>query len=297
MAYTKTTWANGDSATATKLNNLETQYDQAIASFNREMFTTGFVVTGLTPSGTVGTTTVNIASGTGVIVQSDSSTKRIAMTATTKTTSALSTTYYLYLQPDGTYYWSTTNSPAANSIAIATVTTNGSGQISAVTDARNLAPILLPNLAGTLGLPTIGQIGTQAASGSFGAPVIAGVAVRQHISATGTTSILIFDADETGLYRVSLYFLPRGVGAPVVTATYAYSDPDTGSGYFQYFAGLNSAGSALLVLNAASCTAGVSIQPFPVMVPCMSGSSISINYTRSGSSPNDYVSAIVERLA
>lgn len=137
MPYNKTTWVQGVTpANATNMNNLETQYDQATKSFPAGFFT-AFVVLGLiaTKDGTIANL-LDVTSGTAWLTQSDGTLHQQQIAAFTETTAALNATYYLYVQPDGTIYWSTTNAPATNSLAIAQVTTDASGNILAVTDER-----------------------------------------------------------------------------------------------------------------------------------------------------------------
>jgi hypothetical protein len=153
MPYTATAWTNGVTPlNQTNLNNLETQYTEAVLSHNPDLFTSGFFLSGFAATGTVGTTTVNVAAGTAYLLQADGTTRQRKQNATTQTTSTPSTTYHLYLQPDNTFYWSTSNSPATNSLAIANVTTNVSGQIATITDLRPTAMILLAGGIGTLEL-------------------------------------------------------------------------------------------------------------------------------------------------
>jgi hypothetical protein len=157
--YTATSWTAGVTAlNQTNMNHLETQTSVAMHGFNPDEIGAGFVYSGCAVTGTVGTTTVNIASGVVYTVMTDGTVGRITVGATTQTTSALSSTYHLYVQPDGTFYWSTSNTPAANSINLANVATNGSGQISSITDNRSFSFSLYSGAAGRVTLPTIGTL-------------------------------------------------------------------------------------------------------------------------------------------
>lgn len=105
------------------------------------VYTTALSLTRVTAhytNGTTATTQVDIASGSAYLVVSDGTLARCTVTGTTETTATISSTYNLYLQPDGTFYWNTLNTPAANSLYIATVTTDGSGNAVKVTDKRTL---------------------------------------------------------------------------------------------------------------------------------------------------------------
>lgn len=102
--------------------------------------TTGFVKSstdfaatknGVTPTQldvTAGVAWLALAGGAGL--------RRFAQAATTFTTVAPSTTYYLDAQPDGTFSWGTTHSTQAGYLALCEVTNDGAGQILAVTDRR-----------------------------------------------------------------------------------------------------------------------------------------------------------------
>jgi hypothetical protein len=137
------------------MNNLETQYTEAVNSFEPELFT-AFVFSGAVPTkdGSIANQ-LDVPAYVAFLKQSDNTLRRRSTTTTTMTTATPSTTYYLYLQPNGNLYWATTNSPATNSLAICTVTTDGSGNISVVTDARTTATTLLSGMAGRATLPTL----------------------------------------------------------------------------------------------------------------------------------------------
>lgn len=153
--YSPTSWVNGTTAlNATHMANLETEAGVALASFNPDLFTP-FVESGITCiKDGVTANQLDIASGEAYVKMTDGTLARIDVVSdNTHTTVTPSTTYHLYLQPDGTWYWSTSNSPQANSLAICNVATDGSGNISTVTDLRTLNTTLLPNMAGDPILP------------------------------------------------------------------------------------------------------------------------------------------------
>ena len=66
-----------------------------------------------------------------------------------------STTYFLDYNPDGTTSWGTAHSAVANYVPICSVTTDGSGNINVVTDARPLNIQLFPSASGPLLIPTL----------------------------------------------------------------------------------------------------------------------------------------------
>ena len=155
MPFTPINVVNGSTpANATWGNLVQTQYTEATLSYGPDTFAAGFVLSGLAASKDgVTATLLDVTAGTAYLLQSDGTTRQRKATASTQTTSVINTTYYLYLQPDGTWYWSTTNAPAANSLFIAQVTTDGSGNIATVTDKRTRttgilgAGVLAPNVA------------------------------------------------------------------------------------------------------------------------------------------------------
>lgn len=122
-------------------------------------FLTGFVLTGLvsTKDG-VTANQLDVTSGIAFLVQSDSSLGRIAPLASRQLTSAINSTYFLDLNPDGSFSFATSHSTVSNHLTLATVTTDGSGNIATVTDARQLNSTMLPAMAGLLTLPKLGNV-------------------------------------------------------------------------------------------------------------------------------------------
>jgi hypothetical protein len=362
MPYTPTGWVDGTTlGNQTRMNNLETQYQESVNSFEQDLFTP-FVCFGLTcaKDGSIANQ-LDIASGVAFLLQTDGTLRRRAISSTTKTTLTPSTTYYLYIQPDGTLYWSTTNSPAANSLAICHVTTDTSHNISAVTDARIRYTTLLPiadqgldfQVIGWIqaqsptqtGVPASGlvamdaassagvaqgiffrtwngstgfdplsigsawvgpatamndngaftQVAAQPAVGSFGVPVIVAQALDVHVTATTSQQILLYTAPANGLYRASAWFhFGNGSTPHNVTLTISYFDPHSGSGVYNF----------VTAENPPRATSAISIASSPFSIPIMpvtfwaqGGQSIGVTYTDNGGTPNDYVTAIVERLA
>lgn len=86
------------------------------------------------------------------ILQVDGSYRHVGVTGTTYTTSSLSTTYFLDLQPDGTMSWGVAHSLQAGYLPLASVTTNGSGNVLVVTDVRVLSAGISAN---NIGLGTV----------------------------------------------------------------------------------------------------------------------------------------------
>ena len=132
--------------TSGNVNYDETQAAIALHSFNPYLISSGYVHSGATctKDGTVASQ-LDIASGEAWLIQSDGTLALcdIAADNTHTTTGNPSTTMYLYLQPDGSWYWNTANTPAANSLFMAQVVTDASANIATVTDKRPLSTTFL----------------------------------------------------------------------------------------------------------------------------------------------------------
>lgn len=186
--YAPTSWVNGTTpANATNMNHIETGPLDALSGFNPDFFSE-YVHSGIvcTKDGT-NANQLDIASGRAYVTQTDGTSALIVVASdNTHTTVTPSTTYHLYLQPDGTWYWSTSNTPQANSLAICSVTTDGSGNINVVTDLRTLLTTVQPG-ATALSIPGI-------------------VAVPPEFHITTTTlqnPLYSFSVPAAGVYRVS----------------------------------------------------------------------------------------------
>ena len=213
MPFTPTNVVNGTTAVnATWGNFVQTQYAEATNSFQPNLFTS-FVLSGLYASKDATTATkLNVTAGTAAIPQADSTLRERSIAASSQTTVTINTTYYLFLNNDGTFTWGTTSTPPANSLAICQVTTDGSGNILTVTDKRVLTTGLLPS--GTL-VPVVGgeqmaasvtpsQAGTVSGGVTFGgAAAIAGDSGAGSASFNGTS----------GYVNLPLTGLPTGTSA------------------------------------------------------------------------------------
>lgn len=152
MPYTATTFNSGAAPgiDAAVLNAMQTQYSEAMNSFEAD-FMTAFVLLG-------GVCTIHgglpkqmdVTGCTYFAVQAtDSTLRKRVVSATNFTTVTASTTYFLDYNPDGTTSWGTAHSGTANYVPIASVTTDGSGNISVITDAR---PTVINLFAQAVGL-------------------------------------------------------------------------------------------------------------------------------------------------
>ena len=140
MPYAQTLWSNGTTAlSAAHLNNLEDQFFEASNTFEQYLVQP-FVFSGLvcTKDGTTANQ-LDVTAGVAFLTQTDSTVRYRAFAASTGgqfTTSAISATYYLDANADGTWSFATSHSAAANYLSICQVVTDASGNISTVTDER-----------------------------------------------------------------------------------------------------------------------------------------------------------------
>lgn len=145
MPYTKSVYVNAGTQTYVQANNAETQYDEATQSLGPDVLA-AFVLSGLvaTKDG-VTFSQLDVTAGTAYLTQLDNTLRRRAPTSSTQSTVGHpSTTMYLDLNPDGTWSWATTHSGVAGHLTVASVTTDGSSNISVVTDARPTLLNLFP---------------------------------------------------------------------------------------------------------------------------------------------------------
>lgn len=109
------------------------------SSAHKDLYIESFIQSGITTS--INGTTPNqldINSGFAILKQTDGNFEKETVSSTFVTTSVTDTTYYLYLQPDGSFYWDTNNTPLTNSVIICEVETDSSGDIvvGGITDKR-----------------------------------------------------------------------------------------------------------------------------------------------------------------
>jgi hypothetical protein len=146
----KTTFVSGSAPgiDSAWLNLTQTQYDEATLSLGQDEVA-AFVYTG-----GVGTIhgglpkQMDVTQCVYYATQTDATLRRRVVNATNFTTVTISTTYYLDYNPDGSTSWGTSHSGTANYVPIASVTTDGSGNISVITDARPTAVNQFPNAVG-----------------------------------------------------------------------------------------------------------------------------------------------------
>lgn len=307
--YSSTLWSQGVTPlNASNMNNIESQAGIALHGFGPDVLNTGFVYSGCTcTKDGVTANQLDIAAGRAYVLLSDSTFGLIVVGAdNTHVTSTPSTTYYLYLQPDGTFYWSTTNAPATHSLGICQVTTDASGNILTVTDTRSLNNILFPNMLGNLGLPNLRSVGSflAAGSGSPGVGVIVAQALSVHVTATTLTTILTYSPAASGYYRINA-FASIGNGTPIqpITVSVTFTDADSTTSRTDNMStstfGQQVVAGADAALNADGTTTlgngGVAFHS--MLIHAASSASIVCKYRDAGGTPNDYATFIIERLA
>lgn len=368
---------------------------------------------------------LDVAGGVAWLRQHDGSLGRQAPSATFFLTVQVNSTYFLDLNPDGSWSFNTSHSGQANYLPIAQVTTDASGNIAAVTDERTLSTELLASLNGTLSAPNlttigvvmagsylatqggplyldlpnaingeapgsvrIGQtsgaagavnlriinatggyigivsgggsklsswdqlgnftlagtlttpsvfvdsesgqtvirsqpttapivmqanghntvfnadgtlsingLGGQVAAGSFGAPVIVAQALDVHVTATTNTTILAYTTGATGLYRISAHVSIGDTTGGGVKLEVTYTDPHLASPTALFANATSGAVSPPYVIVTNSVPATSSVPTYPLTVYAANATAITVIYQNPNGVPNDYVTAIIERLA
>lgn len=123
-----------------------------------------------------------------------------------------------------------------------------------------------------------------------------GVAQAVNVGVTTTVTVLTVTPASTGTYRVSGYLrLNNLVSGNILTGLVHYTDPDAG-GATLLFLYVNN-GSVTAALNGANNFAN---GPYPFAaypVRHLGGAAITVSYTDPTNTPNDFVTAIIERLA
>ncbi len=177
MPYTKTTWvSNTTPLDAPEMNNLESQYGDAMASWNSDAWTP-FILWGgaCTKDGSINSQ-LDVAAGAYYPLQTDGTVCRRSIAATHYSTTVASTTYYLDANPDGTFSWGTAHSGQANYMPLCQVTTDSSADILVVTDERVFNTSFMSTMAagGTITFP--GSLTLQGSqlqfNGSTGYPIL-----------------------------------------------------------------------------------------------------------------------------
>jgi hypothetical protein len=364
--FASTTVVNGvTAANATIMNNIQTQSSVALHGFNGDLVTP-FVLSGCvaTRDGT-NLKQLNVTAGSVYIKMTDNTIGLIATIASVTNqflTSTPSTTYFLDINPDGTWSFATTHSAVTNHLTIASCTTDGSGNINVVTDARATSTTLLSGAVGAaafhtqvafsptstydalniisklgtdqvvvgvgdsgyangagfyifaagtdvtsgyalvdadgagIGIPgKIKTIGGQTTAGAFGVPVTIASTGSSPIHITTTTAqqtILSITAPATGMYRANLSIYVGGTTPATITAAAKYFSGNNNTNNPGIFFSTSSG-----ALNAFSIAAQGENATEPVTFYAAATKTILIYYTNATATPNDFVSATIERLS
>lgn len=231
MAYSQTAWQNSPSTatpvSAANLNNLEGQYNEAMASFSGDLYQP-FVLSGVvaTKDGSVANK-LDVSTGVVYLKQSaDNSVRRLSVTATNFTTSTINTTYYLDIYPVAgsigtapTYGWSfaTSHTGNPNYMTIASVNTDGSGNIKAQGGA--------------------GSNGVVDQRAFVGAGLLTGPSVGK---TTGGLLAMIYDLPSSSASDVPGIFLGCQIVGPVDWSNFTFSGQE--SNFYMRIVGLIKAG-------------------------------------------------------
>lgn len=100
--------------------------------YSSDLFGSSFIVSGLTVT-KYAANEINVSAGTAYMKQADATVRQESITTTTLTTTSPSATYYLDLNPDGTWSFTTGHSSVSGYLNIATVTTDSSGNVNVIT--------------------------------------------------------------------------------------------------------------------------------------------------------------------
>jgi len=268
-------WTGTTGINTTRLNNFETQASVALHGINADL-SGPFVLSGITCTKD-GTTAnqLDIASGTAYVTLSDGTTGKIAVSAdNTHTTTTPSTTYYLFLKNDGTWQWGTTSTGPTNSLPICQATTDGSGNISTVTDVRS-------------------------AAGSPGVPYIVSKSLLNVVSATTDQLLATVVAAAPGMYQFNLYFTYRNATPAKVTAFARWKDKSLATTGVGYFTLAGPSGNAGQVLNGSQATTTGNNQAcacYPIIAYAETGDNLNVHFQDPSGTPNDVVSVVIQRI-
>lgn len=139
------------------------------------------------------------------------------------------------------------------------------------------------------------RIGNQGTAGSFGVPVIVAQALRVNGTVSGIVTILSYAVVTSGVYRVSLaWHFANGTVPQTVTLRCQWTDPDGGTptSFFQ-----TDESPSRTISNASIAASPFSTALAPMVISAASGANIVVSCTVGGGTPNDFYSAIIERLA
>lgn len=149
MPFSKTTFNSGaapgiDSGV---LNTMQTQYDEATLSLGQDEVAQFVYSGGVCTIHGGAPKQLDVTTCVYYVTQADGTLRRRSVSATNFLTVTASTTYFLDYNADGTTSWGTSHSGATH-VTIASVTTDGSGNINVITDTRPTAVNQFPSAIG-----------------------------------------------------------------------------------------------------------------------------------------------------
>ena len=271
-------WTGTTGINIARLDNFETQASVALHGINPDL-SGPFVLSGITctKDGT-NANQLDIASGTAYVTLSDGTTGKIAVVAdNTHTTSALSSTYYLFLKNDGTWQWGTTSTGPTNSLPICQATTDGSGNISTVTDVRHTG-------------------------GGPGMPITVVRTMGMAITDTADHNVCNFFPIVEGLYRFNLHFTYRNATPQKVVASARWYDGTLASTGQTYFTLTNTSAIGQVLNGSQAATTGNNQSCTCIAIVAhaaynsSSSNALNIHFQDGGGTPNDVISCSIERI-
>lgn len=151
---------------------------------------------------------------------------------------------------------------------------------------------------GTLAAASLTSLGGQATAGSFGAPVIVAQIVDYNMTTNALLNILVYAVTTTGHYRVSATVTPQNATSPQgVSCLVHWTDPHTNTTNGEPFVTLNSGVvTALSGSNNLPTTGGIAYPLMPLVVHAKAGANLTVSYNDPGGTPNDFISAFIERV-
>ena len=144
------------------------------------------------------------------------------------------------------------------------------------------------------------KVGSTAATGATGVPVVVARAYQVHVSAITNTTIVTYTTGAAGLYRISVYASIAGTGnGTSVTVHVAWTDA-------KHATALNPAGPAVAVVAPSGSTLELIsatnvgnpsfVAGIPLLVDAANATQISVSFQDNGGTPSDDVSAIIEYM-
>lgn len=151
-----------------------------------------------------------------------------------------------------------------------------------------LVPGITNNFGEAQALQYGGQSTVEAVSVS---PVVAGNA-NVKVTTTSATNVLSYTPAQDGVFRVEAYYhLNNGTSSNAITLSVAYTDQQADASATTYMV------TGATLLNAAASQANGYYPCAPMLIVVKGGTTVTIDYTDGGNTPDDYVTAIISQVA